>query len=256
MQCGPNSRFENMSFSNLIMKDVTGPIYIGVGAGRRNNNTNPDAPDTRPPGIVRNISFSNIHGNVVAEVKQYPDVPFTSRVYPGEERSCIVLTASGNGSIENISLSDVHLTYEGGGTAEEAAIRNPPEVAGEYFSIGPRPAYGMYARKVRGLTLNNVRFEVSKPDVRPAVVFDHMQDVSVTALSAQGSKDAESFLRFIDSRDVLLNATRLLTPAAIFLQVEGATSEAITIDGGDLSKAAKPLSFQNGGAEKAVKLRA
>jgi polygalacturonase len=255
MQCGPNSRFENMSFSNLIMKDVTGPIYIGVGAGRRNNNANADAPDTRPPGIVRNISFSNIHGNVVAEVKQYPDVPFISRVYPGEERSCIVLTASGDGSIENISLSDIHFTFEGGGTPEEGALRNPPQVAGEYFSIGPRPAYAMYARNVRGLSLDNVRFEVTKPDARPAVVFDHVQDATVNSLSAQGTKDAESALRFIESRDVLLSATRLLAPAAIFLQVEGATSEGITIDGGDLSKAAKALAFQNGGVEKAVKLR-
>src|SRR6185312_10152242 len=112
-----------------------------------------------------------------------------------------------------------------------------------------------YARRVRGLSLNNVRFEVGKADARPAVIFDHVQDASVSALSAQGSKEAESALRLIGSRDVLLSATRLLTPAAIFLQVEGADSENITVDGGDVSKAEKTLAFQNGGLEKAVKLR-
>jgi polygalacturonase len=38
MRCGPGSRFENISFSDLVMKDVTGPISIGLGprASRRN----------------------------------------------------------------------------------------------------------------------------------------------------------------------------------------------------------------------------
>jgi polygalacturonase len=255
MQCGSNSRFENMSFSNLIMKDVTGPIYIGAGAGRRNNQPS-DTANPRPPGIVRNISFSNIRGNVVAEVKQYPDVPFASHINPGEERSSIVLTASSGAIIENISFSDIHFTFEGGGTTDEGATRNLPEVAGEYFSIGTHPAYGMYARNVRGLSLDNVRFEFTKPDARPAMIFDHVQDAAVNGLSLQATKEAESALRFIESRDVLLTATRLLAPAAIFLQVEGVGSENIIIDGGDVSKAAKPLAFQNGGAEKSVKLRA
>ena len=254
LHCSPNSRFENMSFSNLIMKDVTGPIYIGAGGGRRGNQSS-DAPDTRTPGIVRNISFNNIHGNVVAEVQQYPDVPFKSGVHTGEERSSIVLTASNGAVIENISFNDIHFTFEGGGTKEEAAKRDLPQVAGEYFSIESHPAYALYARNIRGLSLNSVRFEVTKPDARPAVIFDHVQDAAVNALNIQGSKDAESALRFIESSDVLLSATRLLTSAAIFLQIEGADCEAITVDGGDLSKAARPLAFQNGGLEKAVKLR-
>ena len=35
MRCGPRSRFENISFSNLIMKNVTGPISIGLGPQSR-----------------------------------------------------------------------------------------------------------------------------------------------------------------------------------------------------------------------------
>jgi len=254
LHCSAGSRFENMSFSNLIMKDVTGPIYIGAGAGRRNNQPADEA-NPRPAGIVRNISFNNIRGNVVARVKQYPDVPFTSHINPGEEHSSIVLTASSGGVIENVSFNDVHFTFEGGGTAEEAAVRDLPQVVGEYFSIGKHPAYALYARGVRGLSMSNVRFEFVNPDARPAVIFDHVQDASVNALSAQIAKDAESTLRFIESKDVLLSATRLLAPTAVFLQVEGAGSENITVDGGDVSKAAKTVTFQNGGVEKAVRLR-
>jgi hypothetical protein len=264
IHCTPGSRFENMSFSNLVMKNVTGPISIGLGGrGRRapaagatatQTNTPPaDAEEQAPPGICRNISFSGIHAIVSVPVA-LADVPFKSGYNPGEVKSCIGLNAVG-GVIENISFNDVHITYPGGGTAEEAAVRDVPKTIGEYYAAGVFPAYGLYARNVRGLTLNNVRFTVAGAEARPAVVFDHVEDAAVNALNAQGTKEAESLLRFIETKDVLMTATRLLAPAAVFLQVEGGESRGITIDGGDLSKAAKPLAFQNGGEEKAVKLR-
>ena len=92
-------------------------------------------------------------------------------------------------------------------------------------------------------------------DLRPAVVFDHVQDAAITGLNVQGVKDAESALRFIDVKDVLITAPRLLAPASVFLQVEGADTENITLDGGDLSKSGKPVAFKNGANAKSVKLR-
>jgi len=77
----------------------------------------------------------------------------------------------------------------------------------------------------------------------------------VDGFSAQSTKAAESLLRFIDTRDILLSAARVLTPAAVFLRVEGAASERITIDSGDWSKATAPLSFSADAPRKSVKLR-
>jgi hypothetical protein len=242
LECGGGSRFENMTFSNLVMKDVTGPISIGLRAGATGG------------GVVRNISFNGIHA-VVAKPVQIDGTEYTSEYRPGEVFSCIGLSAVGGGFIENISFNDVHVVFPGGGTAEQAAVRDVPKVVGEYYAAGVFPAYALFARNVRGLTLNNVRFEMAAPDLRPAVVFDHVIDAAVLGLSVQGDKDAESALRFVDSQDVLLSAARLLKPAAVFLQVEGAENGNITVDGGDLSKADKPLAFKNGGLEKSVKLR-
>lgn len=262
IHCTPGARFENMSFSNLVMNNVTGPISIGLGSRRRampqstgtQTNTPPaETSDTRPAGICRNISFSGIHAIVSVPVP-LADVPFTSKYNPGEIKSCIGLNAVG-GLIENISFSDVQITFPGGGTTEEAAVRDVPKTIGEYYAAGVFPAYALYVRNVRGLTLSNVRFEVAGPEARPAVVFDHVEDVAVNGLNAQGTKEAESLLRFIDSRDVLLSASRLLAPTPVFLQVEGSDSSGITVDGGDLSKAASPLAFKAGGEERAVRYR-
>jgi hypothetical protein len=288
---GANSRFENMSFSNLTMNHVTGPISIGLGARRRRSeipasgqtnavtgaisgaNTNAlsntstnnfpggFAPEPTPEdlaqatGIIRNISFSGIRAMVVKPFP-LPESEWTSNYNPGEVFSCIGLNAVGAGWLENISFDDIHITFPGGGTAEQAAVRDVPKAIGEYYAAGVFPAYALYARQVRGLTLNNVRFEMAAPDLRPAIVFDHVSDASVNGLSVQGNQEAESVLRFIESKDVLMSATKLLKPASIFLQVEGAANEGIVMDGGDISKAATPLAFKNGASEKSVKLRA
>jgi hypothetical protein len=100
-----------------------------------------------------------------------------------------------------------------------------------------------------------LRLEVAQPDLRPAVVFENVEDAGVNGLSAQGNSKAEALLRFTDTRDVLLTACRVLTPAAAFVHTEGAASRGITIDGGDVAKAATIASYGNGASKEAVKVR-
>jgi len=248
---GGRSRFENISFSNLVMRNVTGPISIGLDSSRRN-----PTPNTQPPakGVVRNIRFNGIRAIVVAEGKQHADLPWPQKFRPGETRQCIVLNGVGEDYLEDISFQDVHVTYEGGGTVEEAA-RTVPKMAGEYFEIGTPPAYGIYARNVRGLSLNNIRFEVSSPDLRPALVFENVSDATIHALAAQADTKAEAVCRITGARDILLSGSRVLTAAAAFVKVIGPENDRITIDGGDISKATKPVVFTGGASTKAVKLR-
>ena len=248
---GARSRFENVSFSNLVMSNVTGPISLGLDSTRRNANA-----DTKPAprGVIRNIKFNGIRAVVVAEGKQHDDLPWPQKFRPGEARQCIVLNGVGEDFLENISFQDVHVTYEGGGTAAEAH-REVPKLAGEYFEIGTPPAYAIYARNVRGLSLNNVRFEVQTPDLRPALIFENVSDAAVSALSAESDSKAESLLRFTNVRETLLSACRMLTAGPAFLHLIGPDNASIKIDGGDMSKAAKLVTFSGGATAKAVKLK-
>jgi polygalacturonase len=323
-------RLENLSFSNLILQNVTGPISINFtprgrgewGQGRpptaeeltkfdankdgkldptewaalraeraatisprdlarydanKNGKLDPEemtarqadrdkaaaayaAQEVEAP-YVRNISFSNIRATLATEpTMTYKDMALIGRVYPGEQNSCITLNGAGDAWIENVSFSDVHVTSAGGGTAELAAKRQIPQSGGEYFGVwseapyGP-PAYGIFARNVKGLTLHNVRFDAAKPDLRPAVVFNHVRDVAINGLSAQGNEQGESVLRFTDVTDALLTASRVLTPVPVFLQLEGQGNSGVTVDGGDLAKAAQPLALKDGATAKAAKLR-
>ncbi len=249
------AQIENLSFSNIIMKNVTGPI--GVGFSGPNPNSNNPSP---AKSFIRNIVFNAIRATVVQQPVNHPDIPFEVKVNNGEQYSCITLNGMGEHYLENISFTDVHVTYVGGGSAALAAKRDIPKVASEYFGVwnqepfGP-PAYGLYARNVKGLVLQNVRFDYENPDMRPAIVMDNVIGGTITGLNVQGNTEAESLLRLTNTKDVLFTATRVLTPTGVFLRVEGATSEGITVDGGDLRKAVKQVAFQNGAGENSVKLR-
>jgi hypothetical protein len=248
MRCSPGSRFENITFSNLIMKEVTGPFSIGLGT-----QPSPSGGANQPPGIVRNISFNNIQATVVKPV-HLRGAEFTSNYNPGEMFSCVVLNGMDDSYLEDIRFNDVHITYPGGGTAEQGTVRDVPKIAGEYYQIGVPPAYGLYARNVRGLTMHNTSFKMQTPDLRPAIILDNVSDASIAGLSAQGHPDVE-LMRFIGVHDVLLSSPRVLTPVSVFLNLEGTGNTGITIDGGDLRKAGKPVKSKIQDEEKAIKIR-
>ena len=262
LHAGPGDRFERLSFSNLVMDNVTGPINISIGPSvpRNQPNSTPAQQAATPPSeitpaIVRNISFSNIHGTVTTDPAQLSEASVTSGYNPGERHSCITLNCVGGSTLENVSFDNVHLTFGGGGTAEDASRRDLPLFAGEYFMLGPMPAYGLYARGVRGLTMQNIRLQVTTPDLRPAVIFDRVTDASVQGLSIEGDHATESLLRFTDSKDVLITSPRVLTSTATFLQIEGTGNERIVVEGGDISKASTGLALKNSATAAAVRLR-
>jgi polygalacturonase len=266
-QGNPGSAYENLSFSNIVLDDVTGPIHVGVGP-RAPRATPPATPppvrddmmtahegESTTPAVLRNISFSNIHGNVTTNPGQIDEAKVTSNANAGEKHSAIVFNCVGGATMENVSMSDVHLTFGGGGTADDAARRELPEFAGEYFMLGPIPAYGIYARGVRGLTLQNIRLQTATQDLRPAVVFDRVTDASISGLSVMADAEAESALRFISSKQVLVTAPRLLDSTKVFLSLEGSGNEHIVIDGGDISPAAQPIVVRDGAAKESAKFR-
>ncbi|QKJ30257.1 right-handed parallel beta-helix repeat-containing protein [Mucilaginibacter mali] len=249
MRCGPGSRFENISFSNIIMRDVTGPVSIGIGLQNGQS-----ADPKKAPGIIRNISFNGITATVVKPVP-LRETEHPSVYNPGEIFSCVTLNAMDDVYMENITFNNVQITFPGGGTTEQGAVRDVPKVAGEYYQIGVPPAYGIYARNVRGLVLHNVSLSIAATDERPALIFDHVEDAAINGLNVQGDAKAESVCRLTDCRDILMTAARIKGAAPVFMRVEGRNNYRIVVDGGDISKASKALELAAGAQKDAVKMR-
>jgi hypothetical protein len=134
-------------------------------------------------------------------------------------------------------FSDVHVTFPGGGTAEEAARRDIPELERQYpasYMFGILPAYGLYARHVRGLSLHNVHFDFATPDLRPALVCDDVEDLELQNFRASAQNEAESLARLVNVRRANIANSRPLGPVRQFLQLEQTPPAEVLLNGNDL----------------------
>ena len=147
---------DNIVVSNIAMNHVHHyPIYITTGCRNRGPK------EVTEPSRGQNIMISNV------------------QALDCDSLCGIIITGMKDAPLKNISLSNIYIEYRGGGTKEQAA-RPYPELGKMYPEpgkfLGPTPAYGLYARHVDSLKLNNVEFALKKPDERPMIVLDDVKN--------------------------------------------------------------------------------
>jgi polygalacturonase len=207
----------NMTFSNIVMDNVKGPISIRLAGWKQGvGNVWSVFDDSNwPNGKVQNILFDNIRGKAV------------------KDNICMSITGTAQTKPEQIMFSNIDITFIGGGTAEQGSRRDVPDLERKYPEIdmfGELPAYGLYIHHAKGIVFNNVRFRLENPDLRPAIVCDDVQDLELTGFRADGNKKAESLIRVQNSQDVLIKNSRPLNETGTVLLVEGADSKNIRSD--------------------------
>jgi polygalacturonase len=138
----------NVSVTDVTMDGVTVPISIRLGS-RLKTFREGDKPKTT--GTLQNVTIKNVTAKNVGLIG-------------------ILINGVPNHPVESLTLSNVHMTVPGGGTAD-AASRQLPEKESAYpeFNMFGKtmPAYGLYARHVRGLKLDDVTITPTTPDARP-----------------------------------------------------------------------------------------
>ncbi|MCX5684815.1 MAG: glycoside hydrolase family 28 protein, partial [Planctomycetota bacterium] len=214
-------RLENVAVSNIVIQGVTSPIFLRLG-----NRARPFAKGMAKPevGTFRNVKLSHIVATGVSKT------------------GCAVAGLPGH-PIEDVSLADILLSFEGGGTSEEAARAVPenPEKYPDCTMFGDLPAYGFYVRHARGIRLTNVRLATEKPDLRPAIICDDVEGATLEALEAAWSPGAAPMLRFCQVRGAMIRGCKPEAPAATFLRLEGAATARITLMANDFGGVAKPV---------------
>jgi polygalacturonase len=160
---------EDVSISNIVLREVTtAPLFLRLGDRGR-------GPDGTTRGAIRRIS--------VRSLTAWDILPDYAATIAGLE-GC---------PIEDVSLTDVRLVYAGDGQTDWAQ-RRPDDMAQAYpepSMFGPTPAYGLWARHVTGLTLDNVRIETLKPDPRPPVLLQAVHDARFSQLDLAWAQGAE-----------------------------------------------------------------
>ncbi len=152
LQTNDGGILENVYIDNVTMRRAANPIFINSSARLRR-------PD-RGVGIghVRNVHISNVTATEVVQ---------TNSKEPAN-----AATISGRPGIQHdgIVISNVKITYRGGGTFDQGNINPPYSPTSNYNprSIGTRPAYGFFARHVIGLEAHDVSVDFENTDLRPA----------------------------------------------------------------------------------------
>jgi len=227
---------DRVSISNIVMKGVSVPIFMRLGNRARQYDKDKPKPGV---GTFRNVIIDNIVATGTSNI------------------GCSITGLPGH-AIENVSLSNIKLGFEGGGTKEDAS-KEVPEKAGSYpesTMFGVLPAYGFYCRQVRGLRFTNVQLQTTTSDQRHAVVCEDVEDVLIDALDATYSPGAAATIRLTDAKGVFVRGCRPRTGTELFLNLQGAQSERVVLLANDLSSVRKIVEMGPDVAKTALAQRA
>jgi hypothetical protein len=222
---------DGVVLSNFAMRDVGAAIFIRLGNRAKRWSDIPPP----PIGQVRNISISH----VVANVHGPDGRPLGSSItgLPGHP-------------VENVTLSDVRIvTHWAHPKAEgDLALADVGEHAAdypEYGMFGPLPAYGLFVRHVRGLTLRDFDVTFAAEDYRSALVCDDVADLNVAGLRARTLPESHAVVQLNGVHGALLSG--LVAPAGtgVFLGLSG-DSDRIAVRASDLSAASQPVAPAEG----------
>jgi len=147
---------ENVVCERLHLREVTtAPIFLRVGDRRR-------GPEGTPLGAMRNIVLRDIDAFDVL-----PDYAATLAGLPASP-------------IQDVTLSNIRLSYRGGGAVEWSERRpgDLPDAYPEPSMFGPSPVHGLWARHVDGLRIDNLTIETATPDPRPERLFENVREVA------------------------------------------------------------------------------
>jgi polygalacturonase len=162
---------EDVTVSNLAMREIFGsPIFLRLGARMR-------GPAGTPVGRLHGVIISN----VVAE-----------DVRGGQ--GILVLGLAGH-PVEDVTLDNLRIEFEGGGTAAQAG-RAVPEMERDYpepGSFGITPSWGLYARHAARLVVHHVALGTRAGDLRPSVVLEDVRGADFEHASMPPSAGVKTF---------------------------------------------------------------
>jgi hypothetical protein len=209
---------ENVTVSNILMRNVKGPIFLRMG-----NRARPAYEGAPTPGLG---SFRNV---MMSDIEATGADPLGCAIAGLPERA-----------IENVTLANIRVEFPGGGTSADAAREIPelPSHYPEYSMFGVLPASGFYCRHVKNLRLLNVQVAFEHEDLRPALVCEDATGLRISDFSAPYGNPV---IVLRDTRDVWLEANRAPEGNQVFLRLEGPRTENISIASNDLRASKKPL---------------
>ncbi len=210
---------DRVTISNITIEDMAAPIFLRLG-----NRARPNRPfqSKAPVGTFKNVKISNITATNAGR------------------NGCSILGIEGH-YIENVSISNVFINFDGGGTKAQGEAEYPENDKDypESTRYGDLPAYGFFCRHVDGLTFRDVEFDFNAHEERSPLICEDVKNLKLFNFNGQVSKEASAQMILKNCQNVFISECR---PQAmdVFMRLEQ-NSDQIKVIGNDLSRVKRPF---------------
>ncbi len=168
-------RMENVVADNILMDNVSGPVFIRLGARLRRYFD--DEPE-RPVGSIRGVALRNIRIKVWEEgYLLYGKLP---------RKSGIIITGIPGHPIDDVTLENVQVEFPGGGVFSEAPVPEQEAEYPEFPSFHPLPSWAFFIRHIRKLKMRSVEISSREPDPRPPFFYEDIAQSSFQEITING----------------------------------------------------------------------
>jgi hypothetical protein len=204
IEASEGALFEDLSFSRIEMKQVCQPIMVLASRfafSAHNRSARP------PAGRIRKVRFSDIRA--IAAIREDVSMKAKGGKKDPFQRPCSAVVSRPGSHIEDVSFTNIDLTFPGGGTTEEASRLDVGELleSTDYMKWavpfdGEVPASALYLRHVKGVRLENVRFSVEKPDARAFIAGDDVEGLTLNGVVGHAPAPVPGLAKLADAMDV------------------------------------------------------
>ena len=233
------AHLRNIVISDITMSEVRTPMLFRLGS--RLNVFRKGQDTKQSTGTFENVVIRNVKAKAADSAQLKPP-------------SGILITGVPGHYITDLTLENIEIELLGTGTAENArhvvpeAIDQYPEVK----TFGPViPAYGVWARHVKGLKLKNITFRIKNNDLRPVFICEDGKDLEVTGWNIPSTTGAPSIIRLENVDGAIISNNDVKGKADVFVKVEGNNSKSVQVIK-NKTKGIKKIIDQSGDVKPAV----
>ena len=170
------SRLENVLVENILMDNVSGPIFLRLGSRLRRYF--PDQAE-RSVGILRGVSIRNVRIHVWEKgFHLYGKYP---------RKAGILITGIPGHLIEDVDFENVRVSFPGGGEVSHTPVPEQETEYPEFPAFHPLPSWGLFLRHAKGITFRRCKFSTREPDPRPPVHLEDVEDLTFDGVTANGN---------------------------------------------------------------------
>ncbi|HEY0677660.1 MAG TPA: glycosyl hydrolase family 28 protein [Chitinophagaceae bacterium] len=216
------AHLRNIEISGITMDNVRTPMLFRLGSRLNVFRKNQDIKQST--GTFTNVIIKNVRAKSSDSTQLKP-------------ASGILITGVPGHYITNLTLENIEIELPGGGDSLHSRV-SVPEATDQYPEVktfGPTiPAYGIWARHVKGLRLNNITFYLKANDQRPAFICEDGKDIRLSEWNIPVTSGAEAIMRLENVDGALIEKVNVKGSAKYFVKIEGSGSRNIRQSGNRL----------------------